>query len=138
MNMISAQFARESAPAEPVRQRLKSGAQQTSVTWAALQDVGAAVAAMAGAVPDKPDPRIRNLPAQLRDIGGWQRDLGERAIDDLAAVMRPGVAALLAVTARGQDPAHAAQRLWAEFCSARDALLALAPEHGSMGPRRSA
>lgn len=138
MNMMSAQFARESALPQPERQRLRPSAQQTSVTWAALQDAGAAVAAMAGAVPDKADARVRNFPAVLRDIGGWRLDLAERGIDDLAAVMRPGLAALLAVAARGQDPANAAQRLWGEFCAAREALLALAPEAGAMGPRRSA
>ncbi|WP_232366816.1 hypothetical protein [Alteripontixanthobacter muriae] len=109
-----------------------------SVRWAALQDAGAAVAALAGQEPEKVDARMRNFPAQLRNSNEWQQDLAEQGIADLSAIMRPGLTALLAVSARGQDPSAAAHRLWSEFTAARDAILALAPESGAMGPRRSA
>jgi len=52
--------------------------------------------------------------------------------------MKPGVQALLAVSARGQDPTAAALTLWREYHHARAALLALVPEQGRMGPLRKA
>lgn len=109
-----------------------------SVQWAALHDAAAAVAAMAGLEEERASSPIRNFPAQIRDEGGWRLALAETGITDLSAIMRPGLTALLAVRARGQDASTAALALWQEFHAARDTLLGLAPESGAMGPRRSA
>ena len=65
---------------------------------------------------------VRNFPAVMRDAGGWRRDMAEQGIEDLAAIMEPGMAALLAVHARGISPASAALALWQEFHAARAAL----------------
>ena len=141
MNAMSHSFAKAEAlaGANPGSgPALSSPPAALSVRWAALQDAGAAVAALAGQEPEKVDARIRNFPAQLRNSNEWQQDLAEQGIADLSAIMRPGLTALLAVSARGQDPSAAAHRLWIEFTAARDAILAFAPESGAMGPRRSA
>jgi hypothetical protein len=50
--------------------------------------------------------------------------------------MEPGLAALLAVSARGGNPAAAALALWQEFDAARAALLLLAPPPGEASPGR--
>ena len=42
-----------------------------------------------------------------------------RGVDDLAAVMQPGLRALLSLTAQGQDTTAAALTLWREFDRAR-------------------
>lgn len=68
--------------------------------------------------------------------GGWRRQSAEQGIDDLAAIMEPGLAALLAVNARGVNPAVAAMALWQEFHAARATLLALAPPPSSTTLRR--
>ena len=118
-----------------------NGAQQKksmSVQWAALHDAAAAVAAMAGLEPEQATARVRGFPAQIRDAGGWRLELAASGIADLSAIMKPGLTALLAVRARGQDAAAAALALWQEFQAARDAIVALAPEAGAMGLRRSA
>ncbi len=109
-----------------------------STRWAALGDAGNAVAAMAGMMPTPTNSQIRNFPAVIRDAGGWRLEMAENGIQDLAAFMEPGLAALLAVNARGQDASAPALALWHEFHAARAALLALPPETGTMGPRRSA
>ena len=109
-----------------------------SMKWAALQDAGSAVALLAGLHPERPSPEIRNFPALLRDTDPRRRNQAERGIDDLAAVMEPGLCALLAVKARGADATAPALALWREFEAARAALLTLAPPSGSLGPRRSA
>ena len=109
-----------------------------SVEWAALQDAAAAVAAMANLAPERTSPEIRNFPAIIRDIGGARLQLAEQGIADIGAMMRPGLTALLAVRARGQDATAPALTLWREFHHARTALLALIPDTGGRGPRRAA
>jgi hypothetical protein len=115
-----------------------AAASATSMKWAALQDAAAVVATLAGLDPERPSSAIRNFPAVIRDAGNWRRETAEKGIDDLAAIMEPGIAALLAVNARGADSAAPALALWREFHAARVALLALAPPAGDLGPRRSA
>lgn len=116
----------------------RDSAQSLSVQWTALQDAAAAVGAMAGLAPEQPTPKMRNFPALIKDIGGERFDLANNAIGDLTAMMRPGLTALLAVNARGQDATAAALTLWREYHHARGSVLAMVPESGAMGPRRSA
>ena len=124
----------------PVEQAIghRSTAQSLSVQWTALQDAASAVAALGGLAPEKLPPQVRNFPALIKDVGGWRFELASEMIGDLAAMMRPGVTALLAVSARGQDATAAAVTLWREFHHARNAVLALVPQGGDLGPRRSA
>jgi hypothetical protein len=96
------------------------------------------VAALAGLEPERTTPEIRNFPALMRDAAPWRRELADRGIADMAAVMEPGIAALLGVNARGANAGPAAQALWREFVEARAAVLALLPPSGALGPRRSA
>lgn len=95
--------------------------------WAALLAAGAALAQMAGLAAEPPCAAHRNLPATLHGAPAWRRALAAQALDDLAAVLEPGLAALRAVEAGGADPQAAALALWHEFVTARAALLALAP-----------
>lgn len=127
------QFAVESTTSS---QRIN--AQSLSVQWTALQDASAAVAALADLAPEKSTPQVRNFPALIKDVGGWRYELATDLISDLTAMMRPGLTALLAVNARGQDATAAALTLWREFHHARNSVLALVPEGGEMGPMRSA
>jgi len=110
----------------------------TSLKWAALTEVGTVVAALAGMEPEPVTAEIRNFPALIREAESWRRDMAENGITDLAAMMEPGIAALLAVSARGADPGPAALTLWHEFTRARSAILSLLPPTGAMGPLRSA
>lgn len=116
----------------------RSNAQSLSVQWTALQDAAAAVAALAGLAPERSSPQVRNFPALIKDVGGWRFDLASDLISDLTAMMRPGLTALLAVNARGQDATAAAVTLWREYHNARNSVLALVPDGGELGPRRSA
>lgn len=116
----------------------RSNAQSLSVQWTALQDAAAAVATLGGLAAERPSPQVRNFPALIKDVGGWRFDLAADLIGDLTAMMRPGLTALLAVNARGQDATAAAVTLWREYHHARNSVLALVPEGGELGPRRSA
>lgn len=101
-----------------------------SMTWSALQDAAGVVCTLAGLQPEMRKPEIRNFPAMMRDTGGWRYELAKQGVDDLAAFMEPGLAALLAVSARGLSPVPAALALWTEFVTARASLLALIPPLG--------
>lgn len=116
----------------------QGSASALSMKWSALHDAAGAVAILAGLEPSGMTPEVRNLPAVMRDAGGWRRALTEQGIADLTAVMEPGLSALLAVHARGMCPKAAALALWQEFLAARDSLMALAPPSGNFGPKRSA
>ena len=114
----------------------QASASAMSMKWSALHDAANVVAMLAGIAAEPMRPEIRNFPALMRDVGGWRRELAEQGIDDLSAIMEPGLAALLAVTARGVNPAPAALALWQEFHAARSALLAFSPPAESVQPRR--
>jgi len=116
----------------------QGSASATSMRWAALADAANVVASLAGVEPERPTPELRNFPALIRDTEAWRREQAENGGADLAAVMEPGIAALLAVNARGADPRPAAMALWREFTAARAAILALLPPSGALGPRRLA
>jgi hypothetical protein len=81
---------------------------------------------------------LRNFPVLIRDCPPWQRELAENMVADLAAVMEPGIATLLAINARGADARPAARALWREFVTARAAIMGLLPPSGDMGPPRLA
>ena len=114
----------------------QASASGMSMKWSALHDAAGVVAMLAGIAAEPMRADVRNFPAVMRDAGGWRRDLAEQGIDDLSAIMEPGLAALLAVNARGVGPGTAALALWQEFHAARSALLDLAPPPESPQPRR--
>jgi len=125
MNAVPPSFTAASGHARPTLER--SSASATSMRWAALADAANVVAALAGVEPERPTPELRNFPALIRDAEAWRREQAENGVADLAAVMEPGIAALLAVSARGADPRPAAMALWREFIAARGAILSLLP-----------
>lgn len=138
MNAAMSSTSAQNAAGTGQRQRLQERAPSLSVQWAALQEAAAALAALAGLPKEETSPQIRDFPALVRDAGGWRQELAERGIADLAAMMQPGLTALLAVNGRGQDATAPAQTLWREFHKARSALLALVPDAGELGLRRGA
>ena len=133
MDETTPKFPRRSGP-----RPTNDAASALSRQWTAVQDAAQAVALMAGLAAEDPSNKVRNFPVLIRDIEGWRRELAKNHVADMLAMMQPGVAALLAVNARGQDATAAALTLWREYHAAREAVLALLPETGAMGPRRSA
>ena len=136
MNFIPPSFT--AAPGSARASFAQAGASATSMRWAALADAANVVATLAGLEPERATAEVRNFPALIRDAEAWRRERAENGVADLAAIMEPGIAALLAVNARGADPRPAAMALWREFVAARAAILSLLPPSGAPGPRRSA
>jgi hypothetical protein len=116
----------------------QAAAGAASRKWAALQDAANVVASLAGLEPERPGAELRDFPVLIRDAAKWRRDLAEQGIDDMTAMLQPGITALLGVNARGADPRPAALALWREFLQARAAVLSLLPPSGTLGPPRSA
>ena len=114
----------------------QASASAMSMKWAALHDAAAVVGTLAGVATKPMRPELRNFPAVMRDAGGWRREAAEQGIDDLSAIMEPGLVALLAVHARGTNPAIPALALWQEFQVSRAALLGLTPPPESPTQRR--
>jgi len=93
--------------------------------WEAVHEAAAAVGKLAQLGREELSPEIVQLPLRAAEKGGWQYETAARGIDDLAAVMQPGLRALLSLTAQGQDTTAAALTLWREFHTARAAILDL-------------
>ncbi len=109
------------------RARFGQGAANAlSMKWSALHDAAATVALIAGIEAQAMTHDIRAFPVTLRDAPPAARELAETGVADIAAVMEPGLSALIAAHARGANPHAAAKALWEEFLSTRDALMALA------------
>ena len=120
MNAVPPTFTPASGAAET---RLTAGT--TALRWAALADAANLVAALAGLDPEPATPAMLSVPRRIREAENWRREGAENGVADLAAIMEPGLAALLEVNARGADPRAAALALWHEFAAARSAILAL-------------
>ena len=116
----------------------QASASAMSMKWSALHDAAGVVALLAGIASEPMRPELRNFPAVMCDAGGWRRSMAEQGVDDLSAIMEPGLAALLAVHARGASASAAALSLWQEFQVARAGLMALVPPPAANGPLRSA
>ncbi len=114
----------------------QASASALGMKWSALHDAAAVVCMLAGLAAEPQTATLRNFPAVMRDAGGWRRAMAEQGIADISAFMEPGLSALLAVHARGVNPAAPALTLWQEFVGARDALLALSLPPGEAGPVR--
>lgn len=93
--------------------------------WAALHAVAELVASL-GDVEPGPVPEAEVFAPALERAGGWRLNLARQGVDDIAAMLEPGLSALLTVHGQGGDTRAAATALWQEFDRARQPLLALA------------
>lgn len=93
--------------------------------WEAVHEAAAAVGHLAQLAREEAGDEVLSLPLRAADKGGRTFEAVARGIDDLAAVMQPGLRALLTVTAQGRDTTAAALTLWREFHHSRAAILAL-------------
>lgn len=100
--------------------------------WKALEQAGAAVAILAGISGDAAASQSGVIPEAFISVKGWRREALANGLEDLAAIMEPGLAALLAIKSRGSNATAPALALWREFDAARTALFALATAGSAM------
>ena len=98
--------------------------QRLAARWAALAGAAQVVAGLAQVQDVEPALRV---PFALDQVTGGRRMLVDQALEDLLAMMEPGLTALLDAHQHGGPTAPAAMALWQEFLRARRGLMALAP-----------
>jgi hypothetical protein len=89
--------------------------------WEALHATAASLGKLAQIAPEAGAPPFGPL---VEAALPWQLTLAAQGLDDIAAMLAPGLAALGTLTARGQDTAAPALALWREFHAARAGVLA--------------
>ena len=89
--------------------------------WDALHASAASLGKLAQIAPETSAPRFDRL---VETALPWQLTLAAQGMDDIAAMLAPGLAALGTLTARGQETAAPALALWREFHAARAGVLA--------------
>lgn len=94
--------------------------------WDDLHAQAEQLAKLAHLAPDSQNKDIAAVPAILGNATEWQRELAWQAMEDIDAMMQPGMVALRTLTSRGQDAHAPALALWREFHSARQSVLDLA------------
>jgi hypothetical protein len=92
--------------------------------WARLHQQAERIALLAR-IGAEPAQRSDAFAALIAPAKPWQRMLVTHAIDDAAAMLDSGLAALATLSARGQDTAAPALALWREFHAARAGMLAV-------------
>lgn len=104
--------------------------------WKDLHQSAEHLARLAALSPEPFRGEIAAFPGMIGEAHEWQRELAWQGLEDIDAMMRPGLAALHTITARGASPTAPALSLWREFHAARSALMALAPvEEANVGAR---
>ncbi len=93
--------------------------------WKRLHDQAAELSQMAGMAQEAALEMITNFPDDLALAGPDQRALVWQGIEDIDAMMQPGLTALRIVASRGQNASAPAMALWREFHRSRTALLTL-------------
>ncbi len=98
---------------------------QFAQNWRHLHDQAGEVAELAELSGEKFEGEIAAFPGNLSDAGKTAQELAWQGIEDIDAMLQPGLTALRTITARGQDASVPALALWREFHCARGAMLRL-------------
>lgn len=93
--------------------------------WQDLHTSAAHLAKTANLAPEAYSDELAAFPAMLGEASEWQREMAWQAVEDIDAMMRPGLAALDTLADRGKDATAPAVALWREFYHARQTVLAL-------------
>jgi hypothetical protein len=96
--------------------------------WHALHAAGQEIGAMAALAAEPLAGPIEEFPRRIAERGGARLALARDGLEDLDAILQPGLAALRMIDARGQDTTAPALALWREFHALRSALLDLAQQ----------
>ena len=98
-----------------------------SKRWRELHALGQQIAMKAQLATEPFEGRFAEFPNAILDAAPWHRELAEHAMEDIDAMLQPGLTALQAIEARGTDATAPALTLWREFYNAREGLMGLAP-----------
>lgn len=111
-----------------VQRALGAPAGSFAERWAALHDQALEIGRFAALADEPFTDQLASFPTRVADIGGAMQVMAHQGLEDIDAVLQPGLAALRTISARGQEPTAPALALWREFHAARQALLSLCPQ----------
>ncbi|MEP5937750.1 MAG: hypothetical protein ABJ239_05440 [Erythrobacter sp.] len=93
--------------------------------WEALHETAQLIGTMAQLAHEDYKGELAAFPNAIVLAGPTKHELAEQGLQDMDAIIQPGVTALLAIEARGQDTTAPALALWREFHAARQSMLAM-------------
>jgi hypothetical protein len=97
--------------------------------WENLHESAQLIGSMAHLAKEEYRGNIADFPVTIMRSSVPKQEIAEQGLQDLDAMIQPGLTALLAIEARGQNTTAPALALWREVHAARQALLGLcAPE----------
>ena len=91
--------------------------------WERLHSEASELASFAHLGPEQSSAYMASFPAMLEHAGDNQRQRVLQGIEDIDAMMQPGMTALRTISARGVDVGPPALALWREFHAAREAVV---------------
>ena len=110
-----------------------SGPEETSLSaemlqqrWDALHETAAEIGAMAQLAREPLAPKTAAFTRSIAAMDAARQTLALNGLADIEVMLKPGVAALRNLQARGEDVTAAALTLWCEFHRSRQAILDLA------------
>ncbi|WFL78575.1 hypothetical protein P7228_05790 [Altererythrobacter arenosus] len=95
--------------------------------WRYLHEAANEIADKAALAPEIMSVEIEGFPHRVETAGADRAFLVRRALEDLDAVLQPGLTALRLIESRGLDTTAPALALWREFYHTRAAVLSLCP-----------
>ncbi|MEO0418460.1 MAG: hypothetical protein AAF249_06335 [Pseudomonadota bacterium] len=107
---------------------LISAALPLAARWRRLHQKAADVARMADLSPEPFGEALASFPERLTSVSTIERQLAEQGLEDIEAMLRPGLSALATLSEREASSTAPALALWREFYDARGAVLALAED----------
>lgn len=126
MNALTHQFQIDHEIAPPAELALELPlAADLATRWEELHVMASEIGRFGQLGSERVDPEVRDFALNAAVAPEWRRQLADRGLGDLIAVLRPGLTAMKAIEAEGRDPTAAAVSLWREFHRARQALLDL-------------
>ena len=97
----------------------------TAERWRSLHESAQIIASMAALANEPFEGELAGFPDRLAQVEDTRREHAETTLEDLDAILQPGLTALLAIQARGQDTTAPALALWREYHASRSALMSL-------------
>ena len=94
--------------------------------WAQLHQRAGELAEMAQLSPERFEGSLADFPNRVNEAHAAQRERVSQGVEDIEAMMTPGLIALEALRGRGAATTAPALALWREFYSARNAVMTLA------------
>ncbi|MFN2099425.1 hypothetical protein [Altererythrobacter sp. MF3-039] len=93
--------------------------------WKTIHDKAHEVALLGQLGSERLDNRVIGFIDKAKASPAFRQALIWRAIEDISAMLAPGLSALQQIETEGRDPTAAAVTLWREFFKARSAVLDL-------------